>query len=50
MAITDLECRFQEANPAYRDIVARTQEESESETILSVTDPEDRPEVPGSTG
>jgi PAS domain S-box-containing protein len=42
MAITDLDGRFQETNPAYREIVARTQQELESETILSITDPEDR--------
>jgi PAS domain S-box-containing protein len=42
MAITDLDGRFQETNPAYNRILDRTEEELQHETILSVTDPADR--------
>jgi PAS domain S-box-containing protein len=42
MAITDLRGNFQETNPAYREIVGRTQEELQSETVLSITHLEDR--------
>jgi PAS domain S-box-containing protein len=41
MAITDLDGRFQETNPAYREIVGRNFN-LENETILSITHPEDR--------
>lgn len=43
MAITDLDSYFQETNPAYRQILGRTELELQAETILSVTYPEDRP-------
>jgi PAS domain-containing protein len=42
MAITDLDGRFQEANPAYRGIVGRSQDELDAESILSITHEEDR--------
>lgn len=42
MAITDLDGRFQETNPAYRAIVGRSQEELYAESILSITHEEDR--------
>ncbi len=42
MAITDLDGCFEEANGAYRDIVARTQGELGKETILSLTHPDDQ--------
>jgi PAS domain S-box-containing protein len=43
MAITDLDGCFQQTNPTYRQILGRTEQELERETILSVTYPEDRP-------
>jgi len=42
MAITDLEGRFQETNPAYREIVGRSHKALEQESILSITHDEDR--------
>jgi PAS domain S-box-containing protein len=42
MAIADLDGRFKESNSAYREIVGRTQQELEAETVLSITHPEDR--------
>lgn len=42
MAITDLDGRFQETNPAYSRILGRTEDELREQTILSVTHPEDR--------
>jgi PAS domain S-box-containing protein len=42
MAVAALDGRIMETNSAYRDIVGRTQLELESETILSLTHPEDR--------
>jgi PAS domain S-box-containing protein len=42
MAIADLEGHFEESNSAYREIVGRTQFELNSETVLSITHPEDR--------
>ena len=42
MAITDLDGRFQETNPAYREIVGRTREDLKGESILSITHAEDR--------
>ena len=42
MALTDLDGRFRESNPAYRQILGRSEQELESETILSVTHKEDR--------
>jgi PAS domain S-box-containing protein len=42
MAITDLDGRFQETNPAYRETIGRSQEELEEESILSITYEEDR--------
>ena len=43
MALTDLDGRFQETNPAYRQIFGRTELALASETILSLLDEEDRP-------
>ena len=42
MAITDLDGRFQETNPAYREIVGRSREDLKGESILSITHAEDR--------
>lgn len=42
MAITDLEGRFQETNPAYREVVGRSQEQLDAESILSITHEDDR--------
>jgi PAS domain S-box-containing protein len=42
MALTDLSGRFEETNPAYRQIVGRSQEQLETESILSITHEEDR--------
>jgi PAS domain S-box-containing protein len=42
MAITDLDGRFQETNPAYREIVGRTHGNLQEETILSITHDDDR--------
>ncbi|HEY1578298.1 MAG TPA: PAS domain S-box protein [Terracidiphilus sp.] len=42
MAITDLDGRFQETNPAYREIVGRGPKDLEEESILSITHAEDR--------
>jgi PAS domain S-box-containing protein len=42
MAITDLQGCFQQTNPAYLEIVGRTQRELDSESILSITHQEDR--------
>jgi PAS domain S-box-containing protein len=47
MAITDLAGRFQETNTAYRAVVARTQQQLQRETILSITHEEDRPNCRG---
>ncbi|MGA9586511.1 MAG: ATP-binding protein [Terracidiphilus sp.] len=42
MAITDLDGRFQETNPAYREIVGRTHLDLLGESILSITHDDDR--------
>lgn len=42
MALTDLDGRFQQTNPAYNEIVGRTERELAAENILSVTHAEDR--------
>ena len=42
MAITDLDGRFQETNPAYREIVGRTHGDLQEESILSITHDDDR--------
>lgn len=42
MAITGLDGRFQETNPAYRETTGRSQEELDGESILSITHEEDR--------
>jgi PAS domain S-box-containing protein len=42
MAITDLDGRFQETNPAYRETIGRSQEELDEQSILSITHEEDR--------
>lgn len=44
MAIADLDGRFEQSNPAYREILARSEDELQRETILSVTHEEDRDE------
>jgi PAS domain S-box-containing protein len=42
MAITDLDGRFQDTNPAYREIVGRTHGELQQHSILSITHDDDR--------
>ncbi len=42
MAITDLCGRFQQTNPAYNDILGRTEAELKGHDVLSVTHPADR--------
>ena len=42
MAITDLQGRFQQTNPAYNEIVGRSEEQLSGEDILSVTHEQDR--------
>ena len=42
MALTDLEGRFEQTNPAYNEIVGRSDRELKHESILSVTHTEDR--------
>jgi PAS domain S-box-containing protein len=42
MAITSLDGRFQETNPAYREIVGRNQQELDEESIISITHEDDR--------
>lgn len=42
MAITDLDGHFQEANPAYKEIVGRTHADLQEESILSITHDDDR--------
>jgi PAS domain S-box-containing protein len=42
MAIMDLHGNFEETNPAYREIVGRTQAELQDQTVLSITHTEDR--------
>ncbi len=42
MAITDLQGRFQQTNPAYNDILGRTEEQLRGQDILAVTHPQDR--------
>jgi PAS domain S-box-containing protein len=42
MAVADLDLHLSGSNSAYREIVGRTQQELDSETILSITHPEDR--------
>ena len=42
MALTDLEGRFEQTNPAYNEIVGRTERELQGENILSLTHEEDR--------
>jgi PAS domain S-box-containing protein len=42
MAIADLEGHFEQSNPAYREMVGRTQQELDSESVLSITHPEDQ--------
>lgn len=42
LAITSLDGGFQQTNPAYRDIVKRSQQELDEESILSITHEDDR--------
>ena len=42
MAMTDLEGRFEETNPAYRSLVGRDEEGLAQESILSITHADDR--------
>jgi PAS domain S-box-containing protein len=42
MAIADLEGHFEQSNLAYREIVGRTQQELDLQTVLSITHPEDQ--------
>lgn len=42
MAITDLQGRFQQTNPAYNDILGRSEGDLRDENILSVTHEQDR--------
>jgi len=42
MAIADLDGFFQETNPAYREIVGRTNRDLQEESILSITHDDDR--------